>query len=49
MIRKQNSKKNVIEIRVSNLVKRKLWHMNAYGGAATQKQVELLRKTWNLS
>ena len=39
--------KNVIKIRVGNLVKQKLWLMDAYDGAATEQQVALLKKTWN--
>ena len=40
--------KNEIKIGTSNLVKHKLSHMNAHDGAATEQQVELLKKTWNL-
>ena len=32
--------KNGIKIRDSNLVKQKLWHMDAYDGAATEQEVE---------
>ena len=35
------SEKNEIKIRVSNFVKQKLWHMDAYDGAATEQQVDL--------
>ena len=48
MIRKQNPRKNVIKTRVSNLVKQKLWLMDAYDSAATEQQLELLKKAWNL-
>ena len=44
MIRKENLSK----IRVSHLVKQKLWHMNLYDSAATEQQVELLKRAWNL-
>ena len=37
-----------MKIRVGNLVKQKLLLMDAYDGAATEQQVELLKKTWNL-
>ena len=36
MIRKQNPRKNEIKIRVSNLVKQKLWHMDVYYSATTE-------------
>ena len=44
MIRKENLSK----IRVSHLVKQKLWHMDLYGSAATEQQIELLKRAWNL-
>ena len=44
MIKSKIPEKNAIKIRVSNLVKLKLWHMDVYDGAATEQQVELLKK-----
>ena len=44
----KSQKKNETKIRVSNLLKQKLWHMDAYDGAATEQQVELSKTTWNL-
>ena len=54
MMRKQNPKK-LNQNNVSDLVKQKLWHMygywhmDAYDGATNEQQIELLKKTWNLS
>ena len=45
MIRKQNPEKK----KVSNLVKPKKWHMDAYDGTTTEQQVESLRKTLYLT
>ena len=44
----KSQKKNETKIKVSNLLKQKLWHMDAYDGAATEQQVELSKTTWNL-
>ena len=42
-------KRNEMKIRASNLVKQKLWHMDAYNSAITEQHIELLKKTWNLA
>ena len=40
--------KNENKISACNLVKQKLWHMDAYDGATTEQYVEPIKKTWNL-
>ena len=41
----KSQNKNKIKIRVSNLVKENLRHMDAYDGVTTEQQIRLLKKT----